>query len=406
MMIPESLERLAMSIDEPARQIYLIESSVSLRRVTAEFMQSASMITTTAIDKFDHEPGYEDGCDVIIRYFREPDKKFSGMSNVTAELEELFTPFEIWKMKSVYVGTKLTSSLLHGNERHVIHWKVGFNVILASVENGFLHVKVDKRIFYDPESYTGERHTTTVLFVFLAFFSTMALGYEVRDMKTNKFSFLSVVSVGADVCVLTACIFYLGQTSADPNESLLTLVAFGCFFSYARLLQALNYMRGDYASLLDTLQDAGYAAAPVFVNAIPIFFGFTFFGWYLLAPVGMPFSTFGNSLHSLFAIMNGDSLIYIYDLVNKGPFPIIGRLYLSVFLIFFFVIWINIMRTIVEKIFFENVPPIAKLSSHFDDTTTISSHPSILSVNDVQHRMHAFRVRSFICWIYLTVPRN
>ena len=112
------------------------------------------------------------------------------------------------------------------------------------------------------------------------------------------------------------------------------LVGFGCFLAYINIGRYLKFYH-DYSTIFETLSKALPNVLRYLLGVFPIFFGFLFLGLCLFWR-SERFSSPSNTMITLFALLNGDSVMDTFRDVSGVSF-ILGQIYCYIFTILFLV---------------------------------------------------------------------
>jgi hypothetical protein len=112
------------------------------------------------------------------------------------------------------------------------------------------------------------------------------------------------------------------------------LVGFGCFLAYINIGRYLKFYP-DYSTIFETISRALPNVLRYLLGVVPIFLGFLFFGLCMFWR-SERFSNTSNSMISLFAILNGDSVMDSFRDLSSFSF-LMGQVYIYLFSILFMV---------------------------------------------------------------------
>merc|ERR1711907_55717 len=124
----------------------------------------------------------------------------------------------------------------------------------------------------------------------------------------------------------------------------------GCSLLWVNLVRYLQYNRNYYMVIL-TIRYAAPRVLRFLVGVLPIMMGYAFFGMTYFGSESDRFSTFGASMVTLFAVLNGDVIRETF--LNLFPvYPVISQIYLYSFICLFIYVVLNVFIAIVEEAFF------------------------------------------------------
>ena len=128
------------------------------------------------------------------------------------------------------------------------------------------------------------------------------------------------------------------------------LGSLGCSLLWVNLVRYLQYNRNYYMVIL-TIRYAAPRVLRFLVGVLPIMMGYAFFGMTYFGSESDRFSTFGASMVTLFAVLNGDVIRETF--LNLFPvYPVISQIYLYSFICLFIYVVLNVFIAIVEEAFF------------------------------------------------------
>lgn len=124
----------------------------------------------------------------------------------------------------------------------------------------------------------------------------------------------------------------------------------GCSLLWVNLVRYLQYNRNYYMVIL-TIRYAAPRVLRFLVGVLPIMMGYAFFGMTYFGSESDRFSSFGASMVTLFAVLNGDVIRETF--LNLLPvYPAISQIYLYTFICLFIYVVLNVFIAIVEEAFF------------------------------------------------------
>ncbi|KAK2962431.1 putative G-protein-coupled receptor family protein [Blattamonas nauphoetae] len=121
-------------------------------------------------------------------------------------------------------------------------------------------------------------------------------------------------------------------------------------------LVMMNYLRFlEFSKKFYMLIYVVKAAVPIImrllVTCIPIFVGFVLAGVALFSKADDHFSTIQNTVMCLFALMNGDIVLEVWDHIRYFN-PVVSALYLLLYCLFFICVVVNITISIIEEAYY------------------------------------------------------
>ena len=136
---------------------------------------------------------------------------------------------------------------------------------------------------------------------------------------------------------LTVGLFCAGISLFDSDNVLSSteiLVGFGCFLAYINIGRYLKFYP-EYSTIFQTISRALPNVLRYLLGVVPIFFGFLFFGLCMFWR-SERFSSPSNTMITLFAILNGDSVMDTFRDLSCFSF-VFGQIYCYFFSIIFMV---------------------------------------------------------------------
>ena len=157
-----------------------------------------------------------------------------------------------------------------------------------------------------------------------------------------------------DLGILTGCVSSIGGATAAllgtdviPLEAKLAMNGLGCGMFWISLCKYLQNSRRFYAIVL-IVKRATPQVLRILVDCAPFFVGYSLVGMSLFGGSSSRFSSLGNSMTTLFSLMNGDVVLETIDIVrvHYGAF---GALYIVSFFFLFVYFFLNVFLTVVEE---------------------------------------------------------
>eukprot|EP00944_MAST-04C_sp_MAST-4C-sp1_P014127 g14127.t1 len=168
--------------------------------------------------------------------------------------------------------------------------------------------------------------------------------------KLSFFDLWFVFTIVACTCSCTTSVISLLTTDIRGGEVHRLLGSLGCSLLWVNLVRYLQYNRNYYMVIL-TIRYAAPRVLRFLVGVLPIMMGYAFFGMTYFGSESDRFSTFGASMVTLFAVLNGDVIRETF--LNLFPvYPVISQIYLYSFICLFIYVVLNVFIAIVEEAFF------------------------------------------------------
>jgi len=124
----------------------------------------------------------------------------------------------------------------------------------------------------------------------------------------------------------------------------MTVLGLGALMAWVNLVRYFEFS-GRFYVLVLTLEKSMPDIARFLVSSVPILLGFAVMGMAIFGASTKEFSTLQLSIETLFALMNGDSVLQMLDEGNQVPWT--GIIFLFTFLLLFICAVMNIFITIV-----------------------------------------------------------
>eukprot|EP00761_Pharyngomonas_kirbyi_P014120 gb/GECH01014150.1/.p1 GENE.gb/GECH01014150.1/~~gb/GECH01014150.1/.p1 ORF type:complete len:1141 (+),score=236.04 gb/GECH01014150.1/:1-3423(+) len=162
--------------------------------------------------------------------------------------------------------------------------------------------------------------------------------------------------------------------AADTSFYLNLFLAADGFLVWMNCLRYFQFSPKLYILIL-TLKNGMPKVIQFVTGALPVFFGYAFAGTILFGHYAHYFDSFSASCITLFAIMNGDAMHDIFDMIyGFNPFLAqLSRFYLYTFVVLFICCVLNIFILIMEDAFFFVKRYISEHKDTFD-MTLMSDH--------------------------------
>lgn len=172
--------------------------------------------------------------------------------------------------------------------------------------------------------------------------------FSYRTNKTeinNFYGYWSGIVVIGNVLQICACLLSIFDWGSIIEITEL-FVALGCSFSYLILGKYMGNFK-QYSIIFLTLQHALPKSCRFILSVLPIYLGYSLFG-YCVFWRSEYFNSMSNSIATLFALMNGDSVYFIMDDLSRVSFGL-GQIYSYSFCIMFYVIVLNTFISIIGE---------------------------------------------------------
>ena len=153
-------------------------------------------------------------------------------------------------------------------------------------------------------------------------------------------------------CVCSAITSVIGIFDYQTKEGRIhrLLGSLGCSLLWVNLVRYLQYNRNYYMVIL-TMRRGGPRVLRFMVGVLPIMMGYAFFGMTYFGSESDRFETFGASMVTLFAVLNGDVIRETF--LNLMPvYPVMSQVYLYTFISLFMYVVLNVFIAIIEEAFF------------------------------------------------------
>ena len=128
----------------------------------------------------------------------------------------------------------------------------------------------------------------------------------------------------ANIFTISGSIFYIFSEYFEFVVVELSL-GLGCFLTWFSLMKYLQNAK-EYTVLIRTFEVALPLLIKIGIGAMPIFFGFVFFGMCVFFSFEEKYGMFSRASFCLFAIMNGDSILDNFAGTTPTHF-IIGQIF-------------------------------------------------------------------------------
>ena len=162
--------------------------------------------------------------------------------------------------------------------------------------------------------------------------------------KAMLFSYWVIAIIFTNIVVLIGCVLKLFNTR-DINQKGDGILGFGGLLLWITLLRYYEHTRG-YNIVLTTFQNSSGIVFKALAGILPVFIGFGLFGMWLFWN-SKRFMSFGASVFSLFALMNGDMIFDAYhDLDSINYFW--SQIYLYLFIAIAILVIQNVFIAIIE----------------------------------------------------------
>ncbi|KAL0205011.1 hypothetical protein P9112_000318 [Eukaryota sp. TZLM1-RC] len=165
----------------------------------------------------------------------------------------------------------------------------------------------------------------------------------------NNWNFLFILTASFSIISSSFSLLQIAFSFSATSKSFLFVNGFACFLSWLCLLYYLKFIK-DCGVLVLTLNRGMKIGISYVVGGMPIYFGYALFGTALFATVSEKFNTIGQSCVTLFALINGDEILEVFDDIYISA-PVISRIYIYSYICFFIYCMLNIFIQIMEGAF-------------------------------------------------------
>jgi hypothetical protein len=170
--------------------------------------------------------------------------------------------------------------------------------------------------------------------------------------KLALFNLWNVVSTVGNVCAIaytSVSVTTLVDVVADAPLRL--LIGLSCLMLWLSLVQYLEFSPRYYVMIL-TLKRAVPRIGRFLVGILPCFVGYALLGLILFGDQNELFGSMFDTVGTLFAVVNGDSIL---DVVGSVSYvPVLGELYICVYIMLFMYVCLMTCIAIVEESFFSS----------------------------------------------------
>ncbi|KAL0236108.1 hypothetical protein GEMRC1_002690 [Eukaryota sp. GEM-RC1] len=177
---------------------------------------------------------------------------------------------------------------------------------------------------------------------------------DLTGLQSLRFfdGWLFLFSVNSVICMISSVVQILQSlivSFSSTSKILLFLMGMSCFTAWLCLLYYFKYIK-DCGVFIMTLNRGLRLGFAYVTGGMPIFLGYALFGTAMFATVSEKFDTFGQSCVTLFALINGDEILEVFDDIYAGA-PLISRIYIYSYICFFIYCMLNIFIQIMEGAF-------------------------------------------------------
>lgn len=160
-----------------------------------------------------------------------------------------------------------------------------------------------------------------------------------------------MVTIAADIINTVAGLLIIFSHSLDPKINF--FMGLGALITYCNIIRYFQYYNKFYVLVL-ALRNGLPNVARFLVSSFPVFFGYALCGTILFGHYCNYFADIDNSMVSLFALVNGDAIHEIFDMLysNNVALAYISRVYVYSFVLLFICAVLNIFILIMEDAFF------------------------------------------------------
>jgi hypothetical protein len=168
--------------------------------------------------------------------------------------------------------------------------------------------------------------------------------------KLAIFNIWNVVSTIGNTCAIWYTIRGVTLKIDIISElSLRVSIGVSCMMLWFSLVQYLEFNPRYYIMIL-TLKTAIPRIGQFLVGILPVFIGYSLFGLILFGDQNSLFGSLPDTATTLFCVVNGDSIMQVINSV--AYLPVIGELYVCVYMMLFMYVCLMTCIAIVEESFF------------------------------------------------------
>ncbi|KAL0227583.1 hypothetical protein RCL1_003727 [Eukaryota sp. TZLM3-RCL] len=221
----------------------------------------------------------------------------------------------------------------------IIFWCSGL-MLLVAIFSGLTALKLFiQNLFGLSKKNTSLRQSSAINY--------QKIEEKYTSIKFDGWQFLFLLT--AVVCSLSS-LLQMGLQAWFPGSRtfrpLLFFSGFSAFLSWLSMLYYLNLIKGC-GVLLVTLNRGLKIGLAYLIGGLPIYLGYALFGTVMFSRVSDKFDTFGQSCVTLFALINGDEILDVFDEIYSVA-PVLSRLYIYSYIAFFIYCMLNIFIQIME----------------------------------------------------------
>ena len=166
----------------------------------------------------------------------------------------------------------------------------------------------------------------------------------------GSLTFWFVFTIVACVCSAITSVMGIFNYESREGRAHRLFGSLGCSLLWINLVRYLQYNRNYYMVIL-TMRRGGPRVLRFMVGVLPIMMGYAFFGMTYFGSESDRFETFGASMVTLFAVLNGDVIRETF--LNLMPiYPVMSQVYLYSFICLFMYVVLNVFIAIIEEAFF------------------------------------------------------
>jgi len=161
----------------------------------------------------------------------------------------------------------------------------------------------------------------------------------------------------ASICTILERRTHFVTPIFHANNRILVL-AIGVFLGWLSLLPHIKIFGPEYFATLLTLQRVFPFVSKFVLGCLPLFLGYIILGISILSVHTPKFRGIGDSLMTLWAVLNGD---WLFDNFQDAAqyMPVLSRIFFYTFMILFIIIISKLALASVEYIFFKAMPDVS-----------------------------------------------
>lgn len=292
-------------------------------------------------------------------------------------LAEFIQSTEIWELNAHVISVQFIRAPVP------VLWNLKLVAKMSDQKENVVEFKVSRGKVVGDYAVDAARtfRNLTILSYIVMMLAAASFVQQLRAIiiRSLKLSFLTAISLIADIFCFVGDLLLIPSLRTQIvqlDDRILLALGLGCAFSMIRMLAAIEFLSKDYNGLVHSLSSAAPFLFPIITSILPLYLGYAMLATSIFAYQGYEFANFGYSFQTLFALMNGDSVLNVAVLVGSD-FPISG----TIFLVSFFLLIVfncgNIILAKIQETYFAVFPPASGEMLQFRtvDSGTHSSTP-------------------------------